>query len=76
MTIYIAADHTGIVLKTALVDYIREALSYEVEDLGAYEILPEDDYPDYMIPCAKKVVAKQVEKRQKYKNKMNEALTR
>ncbi len=57
MTIYIAADHTGIVLKTALVEYIREALSYEVEDLGAQEILPEDDYPDYMIPCAKKVVA-------------------
>ncbi|MBU2104108.1 RpiB/LacA/LacB family sugar-phosphate isomerase [Patescibacteria group bacterium] len=57
MTIFIAADHTGIVLKTALTEYIQEALSYEIEDMGAHDISPDDDYPDYVMPCAKKVVA-------------------
>jgi len=55
--VYIAADHTGFLLKAALVEYIHDALSYEVEDLGAYELIPSDDYPDLIRPCAEKVVA-------------------
>lgn len=57
MKIYIAADHTGFVLKQELVSYIKDMLSYEVEDLGAHDLAPADDYPDYVLPCAQKVVA-------------------
>jgi ribose 5-phosphate isomerase B len=52
--IFIAADHAGFALKNALIDHIR-TLGYEVEDLGAYTLDPEDDYPDFMTPLAKRV---------------------
>lgn len=54
--VYIAADHTGFILKSVLVEYLRDALMYEVEDLGASSLDGDDDYPDYVTPCAKKVV--------------------
>lgn len=57
MKVFIATDHTGFILKNVLLEYVRDALLYEVEDLGAYELNPEDDYPDYVVPCAQKVVA-------------------
>lgn len=53
--LFIAADHTGIALKTALVSYLQDALAREVEDLGAYELVPDDDYPDLVRPCAERV---------------------
>lgn len=56
MKIFIAADHTGFILKGVLVEYLRDALMYEVEDLGAPTLDGDDDYPDYVTPCAKKVV--------------------
>lgn len=56
MKIFIAADHTGFILKDVLVEYLRDALMYEVEDLGAASLDGDDDYPDYVIPCAKKVL--------------------
>ena len=55
MKVFIATDHTGFILKNVLLEYVRDALLYEVEDLGAYELNPEDDYPDYVVPCAQKV---------------------
>lgn len=55
MKIFIATDHAGFLLKEVLVAYIRDALSYEVEDLGAYTLEPSDDYPDLIRPCALKV---------------------
>lgn len=55
MKVFIATDHTGYILKNALVEYVREALLYEVEDLGAHELNPGDDYPDLIRPCAEKV---------------------
>lgn len=57
MKIFIAADHTGFLLKDVLVEYLRDALMYEVEDLGAHALNGEDDYPDYVTPCAKKVAS-------------------
>lgn len=57
MKIFIAADHTGFILKTTLIDYIRDVLIHEVEDMGAAALDGDDDYPDYVTPCAKKVVA-------------------
>ena len=56
MKVFIAADHTGFLLKGALVEYMRDALMYEVEDMGAATLDGDDDYPDYVTPCAMKVV--------------------
>jgi ribose 5-phosphate isomerase B len=52
--IFIAADHAGFALKNALIEHIR-TLGYEIEDMGAYKSDPEDDYPDFMTPLAKRV---------------------
>jgi ribose 5-phosphate isomerase B len=55
MKLYIAADHTGFILKGVLIEYLRDALMYEIEDFGASTFDGDDDYPDYVTPCAKKV---------------------
>lgn len=52
--IYLASDHAGFELKQALVEAVRE-LGYETEDLGAHTLDAEDDYPDFILPCAKRV---------------------
>ena len=54
--ILIAADHAGFALKGVLVEYVR-GLGYEVEDLGAMVLDGEDDYPDFVLPLAKRVVS-------------------
>jgi ribose 5-phosphate isomerase B len=59
-TVYIASDHAGFALKAALADHIR-TLGYTVEDMGAFELDPEDDYPDLMLPVARKV-AEEIQK--------------
>lgn len=55
-TVYVAADHAGFRLKAALIEHLQ-LLGYIVEDCGAHDYLPEDDYPDYMLPLARKVAA-------------------
>src|SRR3989344_8899488 len=52
--VYIAADHAGFALKSELIPAMF-ALGYAVEDVGAFIFDPSDDYPDYVIPLAKKV---------------------
>ena len=54
--VYFAADHAGFNLKNALVEHVR-TLGYEVEDLGAHALNPEDDYPDFVTPLAEKIAA-------------------
>ncbi len=53
--IFIVSDHTGFLLKATLTDYVREVLNREIEDLGAHELAPADDYPDFVTPCAMRV---------------------
>lgn len=60
--IYIGADHRGYKLKEALKIYLRE-LSYGFEDLGAEELSPDDDYPDFALAVAKKVAESPEENR-------------
>jgi ribose 5-phosphate isomerase B len=57
MKVYIASDHGGFELKRKLMEYL-EGLSYQVEDLGNSKLDSRDDYPDFMIPLAEKVVSK------------------
>ena len=52
MKIYLAGDHAGFRLKSALLEHLP-LLGYEVEDLGPLTLEPEDDYPDYVMPLAR-----------------------
>lgn len=52
--VYFAADHAGFALKHALIEHVQ-ALGCEVEDIGAFSLDREDDYPDYVTACAENV---------------------
>jgi len=53
--IYLGSDHAGFELKETIQKYLEEELGLEVEDMGAHSLDSEDDYPDFVIPAAKKV---------------------
>jgi len=53
--IYLGADHAGFHLKEEIKKYLEE-LGYEYEDLGNKEMDPQDDYPDFALKVAEKVV--------------------
>jgi len=61
MKIGIAADHGGFELKQIIHPYLV-SLKYEVIDFGAFEQNDLDDYPDLVIPLAKAVSSKEIEK--------------
>ena len=61
MKIGIAADHGGFELKQVIHAFIL-SLKHELIDFGAYELDRLDDYPDFVIPLAKAVSTKQVER--------------
>ena len=52
--IYLATDHAGFELKEKIKAYLGE-LGEVVEDMGAFSVDPDDDYPDFIIPAAQKV---------------------
>ncbi len=52
--IYIASDHAGFELKNKLLEHLKEQ-GLEVEDCGPSIHDLEDDYPDFIYPCAVKV---------------------
>lgn len=52
--IFIASDHAGFSLKEALIPFLKGA-GHVVEDCGAFELLADDDYPDSVTPCVKRV---------------------
>lgn len=54
MKIIIASDHAGYNLKEKLKKYL-EQLGITYEDIGPKKFEETDDYPDYVIPAAKKV---------------------
>jgi len=56
MKIFFAGDHAGFELKKDLMAYAKE-LGHEIEDLGPSSYDVNDDYPDFVVPLAKKVVA-------------------
>lgn len=50
-TIHIGSDHAGFELKNEIIRFLEQK-HYEVVDHGAYELDPEDDYPDFILPTA------------------------
>jgi len=56
--IILATDHAGFKLKEEIKKYLTEK-GMEVEDMGTHTLNPKDDYPDFIIPAAKKVAKDQ-----------------
>jgi ribose 5-phosphate isomerase B len=54
MKVYFAADHGGYETKNKLVEFVGR-LGYEVEDCGAHEYDPADDYPEIIARAARKI---------------------
>ena len=61
MRIGIATDHGGFVLKEELLAQLRAA-GHEIVDFGAHDMTPDDDYPDFVAPLARAVVAGKVDR--------------
>jgi ribose 5-phosphate isomerase B len=61
MKIGIAADHGGFELKQEVRSWLV-SLNHDVKDFGASTRNDNDDYPDFVIPLARAVVAGEVER--------------
>jgi ribose 5-phosphate isomerase B len=61
MRLGIAADHGGFALKEKLAADLK-ASGHDVVDFGAYELVMGDDYPDFVVPLARAVAAKEVDR--------------
>ncbi len=55
MKIIIGADHGGFKLKEQIKKWLQ-TLDYKVVDVGAKQLDPQDDYPQFAFAAAKKVV--------------------
>ena len=53
--IILASDHAGFPLKEVIKTFLQEK-GYTIDDLGAHKIVPDDDYPEYMVKAAMKIV--------------------
>ena len=52
--IFLGSDHNGFELKEKIKIWFTE-WGYEYEDMGAHELDPQDDYPDFIKPVAQAV---------------------
>mgnify|MGYP000909030658 FL=1 len=61
MIVAVGADHAGFALKGEIVGWLREE-GHQVNDLGAFNLDPDDDYPDFAVSVARSVSSGQAEK--------------
>ena len=54
MKIYLSGDHAGFILKEKIKKWLEQE-GYVVVDCGPFKLDKKDDYPDYVVPMAKKV---------------------
>lgn len=54
MKIHIATDHAGLEFKNKLIEHLSQG-GHDVQDHGAYEYNPQDDYPEYIIRATEAV---------------------
>lgn len=54
MKIYFAGDHAGFELKKDLMEFVK-GFGHDVEDLGPFSYDVNDDFPDFVVPLARKV---------------------
>lgn len=57
-TIYLGSDHAGFALKETIKQWLLTH-DYPVEDCGAFELDPADDYPDFVAAAARKVATRE-----------------
>src|SRR5271154_541785 len=60
-SIGIASDHAGYQLKEQLIIMLRQS-AYEVIDFGDHKFNPDDDYPDFVVPLARAVASRDVDR--------------
>jgi len=61
MRVGFATDHGGFILKEPILKALRDA-GHEVQDFGAYDLNPIDDFPDFVIPLARAVAKGEVQR--------------
>jgi len=61
MRVGIATDHGGFGLKEELVAQLKAA-GHEVVDFGAHNLVPDDDYPDFVVPLSRAAAAGKVDR--------------
>ncbi len=52
--IFLASDHAGFSLKEKIKEYLKSK-NFDVKDFGPAKLNKQDDYPDFIIPCAEEV---------------------
>ncbi len=62
MRIAIGADHVGYELKSALISWLQASGHHQVVDVGAHQLDPGDDYPDFAVAVARVIKSKEVER--------------
>lgn len=55
MKILLASDHAGFQLKNKVFDFLKSE-NFDVEDMGAPTLVPDDDYPEIMVPVAVRIL--------------------
>ena len=55
MKVAVGADHAGFELKGDIVKWL-ESEGHQVNDIGAHELDPDDDYPDFAVAVAASVL--------------------
>ena len=61
MIVAVGADHAGYTLKGEIVGWLKEE-GHQVNDLGALNLDPNDDYPDFAVAVASSVASGQSER--------------
>lgn len=56
MRVYFASDHAGFDIKAKLISFVQ-SLGHEAVDCGPATLAPGDDFPDYVMPMARKVAS-------------------
>ena len=61
MMIAVGADHAGYVLKEEILGWLKKE-GHQVNDLGAFNLNPNDDYPDFAVAVARSVSSGQADR--------------
>ncbi len=61
MRVAVGADHAGFALKGEIVGWL-ESEGHQVNDMGAHDLDPDDDYPDFAVAVAGSVSSGEAER--------------
>ena len=61
MLVAVGTDHAGYALKVEVVGWLKKE-GHQVNDLGAFNLDPDDDYPDFAVAVASSVTSGETER--------------